>query len=358
MIITLMTVAFLISAWLTRYLSRPETVFCILDEPNARSLHTHPTPVSGGIAILMAFTLSALLTCWYYVPKPDFFWLCISGLLIAIISLLDDCHHISALYRLLVHCIAAYILLWQGEFWITQLILPGFVWAWPTFLQTSFSFLFIVWMINLYNFMDGMDGFAGGMAVFGFGTLAILGGLGNHQLFMIINLIIASAAGGFLLFNFPPARVFMGDAGSSSLGFLAAALSLWGNREGIFPLWVAVLLFSPFIVDASATLLQRLSRGEKIWLAHKTHYYQRLVQLGWGHKRTVLWEYVLMAACSLSAVLAPSLPAYAQWGLLVAWTVVYCVLMYLVNWLEQKKNLTNRVHASSEWRTQNNSYSS
>ncbi len=359
MIITLMTVAFLMSAWLTLHLSRPETLFCILDEPNARSLHTHPIPVSGGIAILMAFTLSAFLACWHYVPIPDFFWLCISGLLIAVISFIDDCRHVSALYRLLVHCLAAYFLLWQGEFWVTQLILPGLIWTWSPFVQISFSFLFLVWMINLYNFMDGMDGFAGGMAVFGFGTLAILGGLADHQLFMVINLIVASAAGGFLLFNFPPARVFMGDAGSSSLGFLAAAFSLWGNREGIFPLWIAVLLFSPFIVDASATLLQRLLRGEKIWLAHKTHYYQRLVQLGWGHKRTVLWEYVLMAACSFSALLAPLLPTYAQWGLLVAWSFIYFLLMYFVNWLEQqKKNLTNKFIANSEWATRKNFYRS
>jgi UDP-N-acetylmuramyl pentapeptide phosphotransferase/UDP-N-acetylglucosamine-1-phosphate transferase len=128
----------------------------------------------------------------------------------------------------------------------------------------------------------------------------------------------------------------MGDVGSSSLGFLAAAFSLLGHHDGIVYLWVTLLLFSPFIIDATVTLLCRLLRGEKIWLAHKTHYYQRLVQLGWGHKRTVLWEYVIMAACSMSALLAPALPPYMQWSLLIAWCGIYLFLMLLVEWLERK----------------------
>lgn len=333
MIPTLMTVAFFISASLTLYFSHPKTVLSILDEPNARSLHTRPIPVTGGIAILIAFTISALLACGYYIPIPDVFWIWFCGLLIALISFVDDCYHLSPLFRLLVHCLAASILLWQGQFGLTHLILPGLVWIWPPILQISISFLFVVWMINLYNFMDGMDGFAGGMAIFGFGTLAILGGLADHRVFMVMNLIVVSAVGGFLIFNFPPARIFMGDVASSTLGFLAAAFSLWGSREGIFPLLIALLVFSPFIVDATVTLFKRLLRGEKIWIAHKTHYYQRLVEMGWGHKRTVLWEYVLMAACSISALFALHLAPYAQWTLLIGWAFIYLSLMYLVRWL-------------------------
>ena len=190
-----------------------------------------------------------------------------------------------------------------------------------------------MWMINLYNFMDGMDGFAGGMTVIGFGTLAVIGV--EHQLFMTMNLLVVSATCGFLLFNFPPAKIFMGDVGSSSLGFLAAGFSLWGNYEGIFPLWIALLIFSPFIVDATVTLLHRLFRGEKVWQAHKFHYYQRLVELGWGHKRTVLWEYVLMGACSISALIAPLLPFYGQGALLIGRSIIYIGLMSWVNRLEK-----------------------
>lgn len=336
MILILITVTFLVSALLTRWFTRPEAVFYIIDEPNARSLHTRPIPVSGGVAILVAVILSTTLASEFYLPLPQWWWIGLSGLLIAIISFIDDCHQVPAIYRLLVHFLAAYLLLWKSELWITQLVLPGLIWGWPPVLQTIISLLGVVWMVNLYNFMDGMDGFAGGMAIFGFGTLAILGGIANQPVFLTINLIVASAVAGFLLFNFPSAKIFMGDVGSGSLGFLAAAFSLWGHHDGIVSLWVTLLLFSPFIIDATVTLLRRLLRGEKIWLAHKTHYYQRLVQLGWGHKRTVLWEYVLMAACSLSALLAPTLSPHRQWRLLIAWGGIYIFLMLLVEWLEQK----------------------
>jgi len=324
-------VTFLISALLTLHLSRPNSVLYIMAQPNERSLHTKPTPSTGGVAIVVALSL----TTWHPAMQ-DFFYLFISLLLIFVISFIDDCRHVSVLYRLMVHFLAAWLLLWQGEFWLTDIILPGFAWTLPPFLQISLSCLFVIWMINLYNFMDGMDGLAAGMAIFGFGAMAILGAMAEHQLFMTLNLIIASAVAGFLVFNFPPARIFMGDTGASSLGFLAAALSLWGNREGIFPFWLALLLFSPFIVDATVTLLRRLLRGEKFWLAHKSHYYQRLVQSGWGHRRTVLWEYVLMAACSVSALLAPSLSTEAQWTLLVGWSLSYIILMYFVGQLERR----------------------
>jgi UDP-N-acetylmuramyl pentapeptide phosphotransferase/UDP-N-acetylglucosamine-1-phosphate transferase len=127
----------------------------------------------------------------------------------------------------------------------------------------------------------------------------------------------------------------MGDVGSSSLGLLAATFSLWGNQANIFPLWVAILLFSPFIVDATVTLSRRAWRGEKIWQAHRTHYYQRLVQLGWGHKRTVLCEYSLMFACAFSAIIATSLSAQLQIILMFSWLGIYAILMYAVELLEK-----------------------
>jgi len=194
--------------------------------------------------------------------------------------------------------------------------------------------LFVTWAINLYNFMDGMDGFAGGMAVIGFSTLAWLGRV--DEPFMNVCLIVAAANAGFLIHNFPPAKIFMGDTGSTALGFLVAACSLWGSKSGLFPFWVAILVFSPFIVDATATLLRRLLRGERVWEAHRTHYYQRLVLLGWGHRRTVLAEYGLMLACAGSAVVAVHLPPAGQWVLIVGWIVIYSFLMWGVGRLERR----------------------
>jgi len=338
MAVLLVIFTFAVSTFLTERFSRPQTVLYIVHEPTARSLHTRPVPISGGVSILVATTLSVILSSQFYPFNQCLIWISSSGLLIAIVSFIDDCHPISALHRLLIHFIAAYLFLWQSHLWIESVALPGITILLPASLQIGISLLFVVWMINLYNFMDGMDGFAGGMTIFGFSGLAILGSLTDQALFTILNLIVVGATAGFLIFNFPPAKIFMGDTGASSLGFLAAAFSLWGNHEGMFPLWVTFLLFSPFIVDATVTLARRLLRREKIWLPHKSHYYQRLVQLGWGHFRTVLWEYGLMAFCCTSAVIAPLLPIYAQWGLIMIWFFVYLSLIYLVHHLERQAN--------------------
>jgi UDP-N-acetylmuramyl pentapeptide phosphotransferase/UDP-N-acetylglucosamine-1-phosphate transferase len=129
----------------------------------------------------------------------------------------------------------------------------------------------------------------------------------------------------------------MGDVGSSSLGFLAAGLSLWADRSGLFPIWVSVLVFSPFVVDATATILRRAIRGERVWAAHRSHYYQRLVLLGWGHRRTVLCEYLFMMGAALSAVCAwrwfsPTL----QLIVLLAWAAVYAMAARAIAALERQ----------------------
>ena len=197
--------------------------------------------------------------------------------------------------------------------------------------------LFVVWMVNLYNFMDGMDGFAGGMAVIGFATLALMGELAGSSDYCFAALLVCMASAGFLPFNFPPARLFMGDLGSGSLGLLVALLLLWADRAGLFPLWIGVLVFSPFIVDATWTVMRRISQGQKPWEAHREHFYQRLVRLGWGHKRTVLYSYILMLKCSLLALAcfwfaAPGI----QGALLGLATLTYLALIAAINAMERR----------------------
>ncbi|ALG69531.2 MraY family glycosyltransferase [Beggiatoa leptomitoformis] len=340
MVLVLMLLAFFVALVLTRQFTHPDTFLYVVNVPNQRSLHTRPTPITGGVAFLSGFAVAMFITYFFYTEiSTDLLWIYFGALLIAFISFLDDCYELSALKRLIIHIIATILLLSQGGYWLTHLLLPNVAWLLPKSLQVVVSLFFVVWMINLYNFMDGMDGFAGGMAIVGFGAFAILGGLKGDMVFMLVNLLLISAIAGFLVFNFPPAKIFMGDTGSSTLGFLVAALSLWGQRYGIFPLWIAVLIFSPFIVDATVTLFKRLFRGEKIWQAHKSHYYQKLVQLGWGHKRTVLTEYGLMSACSISALIALYFPPTTQWILIIAWCVIYIFLMYLVFLLEKQAAL-------------------
>jgi len=326
---------FILSAWLTRSFCDPASRFHVLDHPNERSLHTRPTPRSGGVAILAAIIAGMVVLGWWLGDFRELAWIGVSTMLVAAVSFVDDRYQVPVIDRLLAHLIAGGIVLWGG-FSLHGFELPGIVWNFPPWLGVGLSLLFVVWMMNLYNFMDGMDGFAGGMAAIGFGSFAALGWFAGNELFFATSLVIAAAAAGFLTRNFPPARIFMGDVGSSSLGLLAAILSLWGARDGVFPFWIALLVFSPFLVDATATLLWRVARGERVWQAHRTHYYQRLVQLGWGHRRTVLSEYGIMLACAASALWARFQGQEMQTGVLLAWCLVYPVLMIFVHQMERR----------------------
>lgn len=324
-----------LSAWLTARFCDPASKFHILDHPNERSLHSTPTPRSGGIAVVTGIVFTMAWNAWRYALPPEILWLLGSLSLVAVISFMDDRAQVGIVYRFGIHVVAAVLLMLAGLA-LESTPLPGPPWPWTVGTGLTVSVLFVVWMINLYNFMDGMDGFAGGMAVIGFSTFATLGWFSGHTAFMLASLITASASTGFLLFNFPPARIFMGDVGSSSLGLLAAALSLWGARDGVFPFWVALLVFSPFIVDATVTLVRRLLKGEKVWQAHRTHYYQRLVQMGWGHRKTVLWEYALMLATAGSALWVVDKPTSVQWVILSLWVALYVVLAIGLRYLEER----------------------
>lgn len=345
MSILLALAAFIISLLLTQRFCDPASRFHILDQPNDRSLHTLPTPRSGGLAILSAVYVCGMAAIYWLGRSPDsaYGWIGGAGLLVSGVSYIDDRLTLPSGLRFIVHILAAVIITFSG-FVINRLALPGLDLSWPYWIGIVFTLLFVVWMLNLYNFMDGMDGFAGGMTVIGFGTFALLGLFAGSTLFAALNLIIAAAAMGFLVFNFPPARIFMGDVGSSTLGFLAASMSLWAAHEQVFPFWVAVLVFSPFIVDATVTLLRRLLLGEKVWQAHKTHYYQRLVQAGWGHRKTVLWEYVLMTTCAGSATWAMRQTEAVQWWTIGFWAVVYALLIAMAHQLEAE-NLRDRKRA-------------
>ncbi len=320
-----------VAGWLSWRFSLPGSFFHVLDHPGERSLHQQATPRSGGVAIVIAILLSwGLAGIVGAAPWQGVFsWLLAGTSLLAIIGGMDDRWDLSPGVRLLMQIVAALLLLMAGLL-PHQLSLPGLNLALPGAIAMPLSLLFVLWMTNLYNFMDGMDGFAAGMAVIGFSTFSGLGWWAGDPIFMLSAAIIAAASGGFLLFNFPPARIFMGDAGSPVLGFLAAGLMLWADREGLFPLWVGVLIFSPFIVDASLTLLRRLLAGKKVWQAHREHCYQRLVQSGWSHRRTVLWAYGLMLAVCASVLMALNQKVVVQWGIIGFWGVLYTGIVLMV----------------------------
>jgi UDP-N-acetylmuramyl pentapeptide phosphotransferase/UDP-N-acetylglucosamine-1-phosphate transferase len=312
-----------VTAWVASYtLLRLTGPLQILDHPNERSLHSSPLPRTGGLAI-WAGSLAAIVVALITLGnRIELAWIGGAVLLVGIVSLVDDRSHVPVAARLLAHVAAAGLLL-AGGLGLRSTGLLGLEFALPAPVTWALTLLFVVWMINLYNFMDGMDGFAGGMAVFGFGTLGILAYLTGDGYFAAMCWAVAAAAGGFLAWNFPPARIFMGDVGASALGVMAASLSLWADRNGLFPVWLSMLVFSPFIVDATVTLLRRAMRGERLWVAHRNHYYQRLVQLGLGHRKTVLIEYLVMAGCSLTAIVLLGAPATVQWLGLGVWGLIY-----------------------------------
>ncbi len=338
MYIIAILITWLVTFVLTRRFCDPRSRLHILDHPNERSLHTNPVPRSGGVALMAGMLSGAILI---YVNDPqamDSIILFFTALPICVVSFIDDRYQLNPTIRLLTHVLVATILI-TTSYRLDRIQLPGLVWEIPVWIAIPLTLLFIVWMINLYNFMDGMDGFAGGMAFIGFACFAVMGWHAHNFLFSNASLLITAASAGFLWFNFPPARIFMGDTGSSALGFLVAGFTLWGSQVNIFPVWVAMLVFSPFIVDATVTLVRRLFQGEKIWLPHKTHYYQKLVQIGWEQKKTVLAEYTLMLACSVSALLTLNAPPRPQVGLLLTWLLLYAGLMMGVNRLVKKYTL-------------------
>ena len=262
-------IAFGVSAVLTLLLSRlPRSFSGMIDMPGERSLHQAPVPRTGGIALLAGLTCGGLLAAPLLADRSAWAWIVGAVVLVAGVSALDDRGEVRPLYRLLAHVAAAAALVLAGLTW-SPLELPGRAVVPAAPVAVGITLLYVVWMINLYNFMDGMDGFAGGMAVFGFTSLAMLGWQAEDVSFALVSAVVAAAAGGFLLGNFPPARIFLGDLGSATLGLLAAALSLIGTRRGLFPLWIAWIAFSPFIVDATWTLGRRLLRRERIWQAHR-----------------------------------------------------------------------------------------
>ena len=330
--ITALLVSVMLSAFLSRYRGR----FALLDLPNARSLHSGATPRSGGLAILVGLVTGAILAGPALgLPGPA--WSVAALAMVAAVSFADDIRPLPALLRLVVHLAAAILLIYGGSFAPATLhVLPGLEWSAPSWLIQLFAVLFVVWLVNLYNFMDGMDGFAGGMTLIGFGALAVLGLMAGSTVYACAALLVATAAAGFLPFNFPPARLFMGDVGSGSLGFLVALFLLWAERGALFPLWLGVLVFSPFIVDATWTVIRRAALGRKPWAAHREHFYQRLVGQGWSHRRTTLWAYALMLKCSLLAVLAFWSTASGVQGLLLGWTAfLYLSLIAYINALER-----------------------
>lgn len=293
-----------VSSAITFVVSTVADSLSLLDRPNERSSHVRPTPRGGGIGIVAVGGL-AVLVLWLVGigGPPGKAWLFGAALGIAAVSGLDDVTTVSHHLRLAVHVAAAAVAAIAmgpfrtvdlGDFGMVNLGLA----AWPL------SIVWIVGMTNAFNFMDGIDGIAGLTAVVAMGVVACGFALAGEPYAAALAASLSAAACGFLVWNWHPARIFMGDVGSAFLGFLIAALPLLGSgptRAWLLP--AVVLVMWPFLFDTLFTLLRRLGKGENVFEAHRSHLYQRLVIAGWSH-RTVALLYGGMGCLAGTAALA------------------------------------------------------
>lgn len=271
--------------------------------PNERSSHTRPTPSGGGIAIVLTTLLGFIVFATLTHQLSLSLWFVFSGaILVALISWLDDLYTMQSQVRLAVHCLSALAAV-IGIGAIDQITLP--FWGEISFGWVGFviALFWHIGLINAYNFMDGIDGLAGSQAVVAGGAWAIFGYWIDAPLVMALGLLLATGSLGFLGYNWPPARIFMGDVGSAFLGYIFAALMVMAARKDARLAAIGVLMLWPFLFDTIFTLGRRWSRGENLLLAHRSHLYQRLVIAGYSH-RTVTLYYTGLALLGVLAGMA------------------------------------------------------
>lgn len=309
------------STWLTLVVRRFALAHGVLDVPNERSSHTATTPRAGGIAVVVTTTFAFMLLVLLGASDRGLLFSGIGGgMAVALVGYFDDRYRLPAKVRLLVHFAAA----------VSALLLIGG----PTVVQVGdrmlqlgwlgdgLAVIGIVWMLNLFNFMDGIDGIAASEAVFvACGGTLLIWVYDSVPSPPIAGLVFGAACFGFLVWNWPPAKIFMGDVGSGYIGYMIGLLALATMRASPSALWIWLILTGTFVVDATVTLVRRMVRGERIYEAHRTHAYQWLARRWDSHKKvTVAVAVVNMLWLLPCAALASIHPVDAPWIALIALT--------------------------------------
>lgn len=316
--IALIGVSFMASAVLTGFLRKHGEKHRIMDFPNARSSHAVPTPRGGGLSIVVTFGVAVLLLAVSRrLAAGTAAALLGGGGLVAIVGLLDDRRPLRASIRILVHFVAAGWSLWcLGG--VPDLDLGWISWKWGWTGQMV-VLIGLVWLVNLYNFMDGIDGLAATEAICagGFGGLLLAAGGVTSLAWPAVGL--AGSCAGFLIWNWPPARIFMGDVGSGFLGFAFGVLIIASAKQGSWRVWPWLILLSVFVVDATVTLFRRVWTGAPWYQAHRSHAYQDAARRWGSHLKVTLavagvnsvWLLPLAWAASAWPQLAPLLSVVA-----------------------------------------------
>lgn len=307
---------FLATIVVVYYLTLSNSILNIADVPNERSMHVHVVPRTGGIGIVLAILVTLMLYLYYH--NNINYYLIIPLILISGISFIDDLVGLNPILRLAFHALAGIILIIGVDYIDANQ-------SSIRLLAVAISVVSIVWIVNLYNFMDGIDGLSGGMAVIGFMCIGYIAIRNTSLEYSVGAFVIASTVAGFLVLNLPPARIFMGDTGSITLGMLVSIFTILGIKYSFLTLPEVLIIFSVFIVDATVTLCRRAIRLEAIWKPHKTHYYQQMASSKLGKQRTLYIEYLIMLSSSIIAISIDNLDYSHQVAAMLSWYIIMII---------------------------------
>lgn len=297
--------------------------------PNERSLHEIPTPRGGGIAIVVTWYIGITIFYFSGILDKSLYLALLSGILIAVVSLLDDLFGVKPLIRLVVHFLAA-ILAFSFLNGLRPLVIPGLDFEY-NYIIYPIAIIGIVWFINLFNFMDGVDGFASVEAIIISAVLFVF-------TWNISALLLIACIGGFLCWNWPKARIFMGDTGSTQLGFIVVIMGIYFHNSFEFSILNWIMLTSPFWFDATLTLFRRWRNREKLSEGHRKHVYQRLVRMGYSHEQV---NYFLILVNAFIIIL---ISIYREIKLLQIPLFIFTLVVYylLTLWVDRKVPFGNR----------------
>lgn len=314
--IVLLLISFLLTYFIKNYMIKKSLVVSV----NERSSHTVPTPHGGGISIAITWFIGLFYLHFIGQIENNLFYALLLGAVISIVSFFDDIYELSPKLRLIIQAIVAIGgLYFLGGF---QTLTFGIFDIQNPIFTNIFAFFMIIWFINLYNFLDGINGYAGSEALF----LTVAGFIfftGNHFL------VLAVAVLGFLYWNWNKAKIFMGDVGSTLLGYNVAIFTIYYANQEPTNFWIWIILFGVYWFDATLTLIRRKLNKEKLSEAHKKHAYQRLTQAGWSHYKVTNYSIVLN-------IILFSIVYFVS-NIFLSFIIYSIVLLFVIKYIDYKK---------------------